>query len=131
MSQVIDNIMAYIQGYLDEAPDDEARDDVRDEVIRRLQVDAGNALLARISKRVHDVFPTAYTLRATGEWNEDMLLRLYPKELLDADGASLASADEPTDEWVSVFELDEMDDDLVELAESDDAYEGETEITLR
>lgn len=59
-----------------------------------------------------------------------MLLRLYPRELLDAEGASLGSSDEPSDEWAQVFDDDDLYDDLVELAESDANYEGKEEIPL-
>lgn len=84
--------------------------------------------LAAIAARIRAAYPKASILCTKGEWNEDMLLRLEPEEVLDDDREVIANSEDAA--WAGVFEDDEMYDLLVELAERNAELEGEGEIDL-
>lgn len=88
--------------------------------------DFQDAALAFIAAHIREVYPQARTVRGKGEWNEDMLLRFYPSEVLDADGQIVA--DSSDDAWEDLIDL--LYDEFLALAERDSSLEGESEIPL-
>lgn len=110
--------------------EDELTDALRELQRAEARVDA--ATRRKIAARIRQYYPTAATLHAYGEYNEDGLLKLRAKSVTDAEGTTLAKYDDDTLHTVDWDDVcDEVDPDLDQLSERDESYLGDVEISLR
>lgn len=99
--------------------------------LQRAEARVDAATRRKIAARIRQYYPTATTLHAYGEYNEDGLLKLRAKSVTDAEGTTLAKYDDDTLHTVDWDDVcDEVDPDLDQLSERDESYLGDVEISL-
>lgn len=87
------------------------------------------AVRAVIRLKILRQYPRAVTLVAHGEYNDNGMLQLDAKRILDADGKILDDVENPSQWWDEVVDS-KIDDLLHELSERDDSYQGDHKIDL-